>query len=58
MLIVGLNPPGFTLATKSNSAVSKVKRHNQGKGEGGSIQFIENAGGVAYVQKYWVMGVP
>lgn len=41
-----------------NSVVSKGKEHYQGKGEGGSIQFIENAGNMACVRSYWVMGVP
>lgn len=55
----GLNPPGFTLATDNATAQFPRKRAlSRKRGEGGSIQFIENAGGVACVQKYWVMGVP
>ncbi len=42
-----------------NSVVTKGKEHYQGKGgEGESIQFIENAGSMACVRSYWVMGVP
>jgi len=59
LLIIGLNPPGFTLATDNATAqFPRAKGTTKEKGEGGSIQFIENAGGVAYVQKYRVMGVP
>jgi hypothetical protein len=59
LFIVGLNPPGFTLATENAmEQFLKEKGIIKDKGEGGSIQFIENAESMACVRSYWVMGVP